>query len=37
VRSQSCPRAMLIVPIVGSFLVDFFNAVITTAALNILK
>lgn len=36
-RFGPAPRAMLIVPIVGSFLVDFFNAVITTAALNILK
>jgi ESS family glutamate:Na+ symporter len=36
-RFGPAPRAMLIVPIVGSFLVDFFNAVITTTALNILK
>jgi ESS family glutamate:Na+ symporter len=36
-RFGPAPRSMLIVPIVGSFLVDFFNAVLTTAALNILK
>ncbi len=36
-RFGAAPRSMLIVPIVGSFLVDFFNAVLTTTALNILK
>lgn len=36
-RFGPAPRAMLIVPIVGSFLVDFFNAVLTTTALNFLK
>ena len=36
-RFGPAPRAMLIVPIVGSFLVDFFNAVLTTTALNVLK
>lgn len=36
-RFGPAPRAMLIVPIVGSFLIDFFNAVLTTTALNFLK
>lgn len=36
-RFGPAPRALLIVPIVGSFLIDFANAVITTTALNILK
>jgi ESS family glutamate:Na+ symporter len=36
-RFGPAPRAMLIVPIVGSFLIDFFNAVLTTTALNVLK
>ncbi|ATC63070.1 hypothetical protein CMV30_03355 [Nibricoccus aquaticus] len=36
-RFGPAPRSMLIVPIVGSFLVDFFNAVLTTTALNVLK
>jgi ESS family glutamate:Na+ symporter len=36
-RFGPAPRAMLIVPIVGSFLIDFFNAMLTTTALNVLK
>ena len=36
-RFGPAPRAFLIVPIVGAFLVDFANAVITTVALNVLK
>lgn len=36
-RFGPAPRALLIVPIVGSFLIDFFNAMLTTVALNILK
>ena len=36
-RFGPAPRAILIVPIVGSFLIDFVNAVITTTALNFLK
>jgi ESS family glutamate:Na+ symporter len=31
------PRAFLIVPIVGAFLIDFTNALVTTAALNLLR
>ena len=28
------PRAYLVVPVVGGFLIDFFNAVVITAFLN---
>lgn len=31
------PRAFLIVPIVGAFLIDFVNAILTTAALNFFR
>jgi glutamate:Na+ symporter, ESS family len=37
VRFGPAPRAFLIVPIVGAFLIDFFNAFITTTALNLLR
>lgn len=36
-RYGPAPRAFLIVPIVGAFLIDFANAMLTTAALNIFK
>ncbi len=36
-RFGPAPRAFLIVPIVGAFLVDFANAVLTTGALNLLR
>ncbi|HWL16442.1 MAG TPA: sodium/glutamate symporter, partial [Opitutus sp.] len=36
-RFGPAPRAFLIVPIVGAFLVDFANALITTLALNLLR
>ncbi len=36
-RFGSAPRAFLIVPIVGAFLIDFANAMVTTFALNWLK
>lgn len=36
-RFGPAPRAFLIVPLVGAFLVDFANAVVTTTALNFLK
>ncbi len=31
------PRAFLVVPIVGGFLVDFTNALITTASINLVR
>jgi glutamate:Na+ symporter, ESS family len=36
-RFGPAPRAFLIVPIVGAFLIDFANALLTTTALNLLK
>ena len=36
-RFGSAPRAFLIVPIVGAFLIDFTNALVTTLALNLLR
>jgi ESS family glutamate:Na+ symporter len=36
-RFGPAPRAFLIVPIVGAFLIDFANAVLTTTALNVLR
>lgn len=36
-RFGPAPRACLIVPIVGAFLIDFFNAFITTTALNLFR
>ncbi len=36
-RYGAAPKAFLIVPIVGAFLVDFANALITTTALNLFK
>ncbi len=36
-RHGPAPRAFLIVPIVGAFLIDFTNAFVTTAALNLLR
>lgn len=36
-RHGPAPRAFLIVPIVGAFLIDFTNALVTTAALNLLR
>lgn len=36
-RFGPAPKAFLIVPIVGAFLIDFANAIITTASLNFLK
>lgn len=36
-RFGPAPRAFLIVPIVGAFLVDFANAVLTTGTLNLLR
>ena len=36
-RFGPAPRAFLIVPIVGAFLIDFANALLTTTALNFLK
>lgn len=36
-RFGAAPRAFLIVPIVGAFLIDFINALVTTTALNFLK
>lgn len=36
-RFGPAPRAFLIVPIVGAFLIDFINAIITTTLLNFLK
>ena len=31
------PRAMLVVPVVGAFLIDFTNALVITAALNLIR
>lgn len=36
-RFGPAPRAFLIVPIVGAFLIDFVNALLTTTALNFFK
>lgn len=36
-RFGPAPRAFLIVPIVGAFLIDFANALLTTTALNLFK
>jgi ESS family glutamate:Na+ symporter len=36
-RFGPAPRAFLIVPIVGAFLIDFTNALVTTLALNLLR
>lgn len=36
-RFGPAPRAFLIVPIVGAFLIDFLNALLTTTALNFFK
>lgn len=36
-RYGPAPKAFLIVPIVGAFLIDFANAMLTTAALNLLR
>ena len=36
-RFGPAPRAFLIVPIVGAFLIDFANALVTTTALNLFK
>ncbi len=36
-RFGPAPRAFLIVPIVGAFLIDFANALLTTSALNFLR
>jgi ESS family glutamate:Na+ symporter len=36
-RFGPAPRAFLIVPIVGAFLIDFANALVTTTALNIFR
>jgi ESS family glutamate:Na+ symporter len=36
-RFGAAPRAFLIVPIVGAFLIDFVNALVTTTALNLLR
>ena len=36
-RFGPAPRAFLIVPIVGAFLIDFANALLTTTALNFFK
>jgi hypothetical protein len=36
-RFGPAPRAFLIVPIVGAFLIDFLNALVTTAALNFFR
>jgi ESS family glutamate:Na+ symporter len=36
-RFGPAPRAFLIVPIVGAFLIDFANALLTTTALNLLR
>ncbi|WP_438483143.1 sodium/glutamate symporter [Oleiharenicola lentus] len=36
-RFGPAPRAFLIVPVVGAFLIDFVNALLTTVALNFLK
>lgn len=36
-RFGHAPRAFLIVPIVGAFLIDFVNALLTTTALNFFK
>jgi ESS family glutamate:Na+ symporter len=36
-RFGPSPRAFLIVPIVGAFLIDFANALLTTSALNFFR
>ena len=36
-RRWSSPRAFLVVPITGTFLVDLFNATIITAFIHVLK
>ncbi|MGB9604671.1 MAG: sodium/glutamate symporter, partial [Bryobacteraceae bacterium] len=36
-RYGPCPRAFLVVSLVGAFLIDFTNATIITAAANLLR
>ena len=36
-RFGAAPKAFLIVPVVGAFLIDFVNAMLTTTALNLFR